>query len=99
MEMKGKMMNYDPAEDLGSEVAIAAFMAEAFQINDAGFISHALGVVARAKGRAQIGIKRADPANCFTAPSVRMDPTLKTTRAVMSSLGIMLSAKASSARG
>ena len=48
--MKEKLTNYDPAEDLGSDEAIAAFMAEAFQTNDAGYISHALGVVARAKG-------------------------------------------------
>ena len=40
----------DPAEDLGSEEAVASFMAEAFQTNDVAYISHALGVVARAKG-------------------------------------------------
>ena len=52
--MAERLTTYDPAEDLGSDAAIAIFMAEAFQTNDVGYISHALGVVARAKGMAQI---------------------------------------------
>jgi len=52
--VREKLTPYDPAEDLGSDEAIAVFMAEAFQTNDAGYIAHALGVVARAKGMAQI---------------------------------------------
>jgi len=52
--MAEKLTTYDPAEDLGSDEAIAVFMAEAFQTNDAAYIAHALGVVARAKGMAQI---------------------------------------------
>jgi probable addiction module antidote protein len=98
--MKEKLTHYDPAEDLGSDEAIAAFMAEAFQTNDAGYISHALGVVARAKGMAQIahqtGLSREQLYRSFSAQG---NPTLKTTLAVMSALGITLSAKASSARG
>jgi len=42
--MAEKLTNYDPAEDLGSDEAIAVFMAEAFQTNDVAYISHALGV-------------------------------------------------------
>ena len=98
--MKEMLTNYDPAEDLGSDEAIAAFMVEAFQTNDAGYISHALGVVARAKGMAQIaqqtGLSREQLYRSFSAQG---KPTLKTTLAVMSVLGITLSAKASSARG
>jgi probable addiction module antidote protein len=48
--MAEKLTTYDPAEDLGSEEAMAAFMAEAFETNDAAYIAHALGAVARAKG-------------------------------------------------
>jgi probable addiction module antidote protein len=48
--MPKKLTNYDPAEDLRSDEAIAVFMAEAFQTNDVGYISNALGVVAQAKG-------------------------------------------------
>lgn len=50
--MAERLTYYDPAEDLGSDDAIAIFMAEAFQSNDVAYISHALGVVARAKGMA-----------------------------------------------
>jgi hypothetical protein len=57
--VRAKLTNYDPAEDLGSDEAIAVFMAEAFQTNDVAYISHALGVVARAKGMAQIAGRRA----------------------------------------
>jgi probable addiction module antidote protein len=98
--MKEKLTNYDPAEDFGSDKAIATFMAEAFATKDASYISHALGVVARAKGMAQIahqtGLSREQLYRSFSAQG---NPTLKTTLAVMSALGITLSAKASSARG
>lgn len=51
--MAEKLTTYDPAEDLTFDEAIATFMAEAFESEDAGFIAHALGAVARAKGMAQ----------------------------------------------
>lgn len=89
-----KLTAYDPAEDLGSDEAIAVFMAEAFQTNDAGYIAHALGVVARAKGMAQIagqtGLSREQLYRSF---SERGNPTLKTTLTVMNALGVQLTAK------
>jgi len=92
--MAERLTTYDPAEDLGSDEAIAMFMAEAFQTNDAGYISHALGVVARAKGMAQIaeqtGLSREQLYRSF---SEKGNPTLKTTLAVMNALGIQLTTK------
>jgi probable addiction module antidote protein len=92
--MAEKLTKYDPAEDLASDEAIAAFMAEAFQTNDVAYISHALGVVARAKGMAQIagqtGLSREQLYRSF---SEKGNPTLKTTLAVMKALGIELTAK------
>lgn len=92
--MARKLSKYDPAEDLGSSRAIAVFMSEAFQTNDAGYISHALGVVARAKGMAEIarqtGLSREQLYRSFSAEG---NPTLKTTLAVMKALGIELKAK------
>ena len=88
------LTNYDPAEDLGSDEAIAVFMAEAFQTNDVGYISYALGVVARAKGMAQIagqtGLSREQLYRSFSAKG---NPTLKTTLAVMKALGVQLTTK------
>lgn len=93
--MVGKLSHYDPAEDLGSDAAIGQFMAEAFASEDAGYIAHALGVVARAKGMAQIaaqtGLSREQLYRSFSAQG---NPTLKTTIAVMKALGLELAAKA-----
>ena len=55
--MTEKLTSYDPAADLNSDEAIAIFMAEAFQTNDVGYVAHALGVVARAKGKARFGLQ------------------------------------------
>jgi probable addiction module antidote protein len=96
--MSEKLTNYDPVEDLGSKEAIAVFMAEAFQTNDVAYISHALGVVARAKGMGTIasetGLSREQLYRSFSA---RGNPTLKTTLAVMKALGVELTAKVPSA--
>ena len=85
---------YDPAEDLGSNEAVAIFMAEALQTNDTAYIAHALGVVARAKGMAQIaeqtGLSREQLYRSF---SEQGNPTLRTTLAVMKALGVTLTAK------
>lgn len=85
---------YDPAEDLTSDEAISVFMADAFETNDAGYIAHALGIVARAKGMAEIaretGLSREQLYRSF---SDKGNPTLKTTLAVMKALGIGLTAK------
>jgi probable addiction module antidote protein len=94
IEVAEKLTTYDPAEALTSDVAIATFMAEAFASEDAGYIAHALGVVARAKGMAQIarqtGLSREQLYRSF---SENGNPTLKTTIAVMKVLGIELTTK------
>ncbi|KPF59234.1 addiction module antitoxin, partial [Rhizobium sp. AAP116] len=46
------LTNYDPAEDLDTPEAISVFVNEALKTDDAAYIAHALGVVARAKGMA-----------------------------------------------
>lgn len=92
--MGSKLTPFDPAEGLTSDDAIAAFMAEAFASDDAGYIAHALGVVARAKGMTQIakdtGLSREQLYRSF---SEHGNPTLRTTLAVMKALGIELTAR------
>jgi len=92
--MAEKLTTYDPAEDLTSEEAIATFMAEAFETRDTGYIAHALGVVARAKGMTQIaqetGLSREQLYRSFSGKG---NPTLKTLLAVMRALGVELTAK------
>ncbi|MGL5117219.1 MAG: addiction module antidote protein [Beijerinckiaceae bacterium] len=93
--MPEKLTTFDPAENLTSDEAIAAFMAEAFATEDTGYVAHALGVVARAKGMTQIaketGLSREQLYRSFSASG---NPTLKTTMAVMKALGVELTAKA-----
>jgi probable addiction module antidote protein len=93
--MAEKLTTYDPAEDLTSDDAVTTFMAEAFETKDAGYIARALGVAARAKGMTRIasqtGLSREQLYRSFSANG---NPTLKTTIAVMTALGIELTAKA-----
>lgn len=92
--MAEKLTPFDPAEGLTSDDAIAGFMAEAFASEDAGYIAHALGVVARSKGMTQIanetGLSREQLYRSF---SENGNPTLKTTLAVMKALGMELTAR------
>src|SRR5271170_7323362 len=94
--MAEKLTNYDPAEDLASDGAIILFMTEAFETQDSAYIAHALGVVARAKGMAQIaaqtGLSREQLYRSFSEDG---NPTLKTTLAVMKALGVQLTTKTS----
>ena len=94
--MVERVTSFDPAEGLTSDESIAGFMAEAFASEDAGYIAHALGVVARAKGLTQIandtGLSREQLYRSFSGNG---NPTLKTTIAVMKALGIELTARPS----
>jgi len=92
--VKKKLTTFDAAEALTTDEAIAAFMADAFESEDAGFIAHALGIVARAKGMAQIASKTGlSREQLYRSFSKKGNPTLKTTIAVMKALGIELTTK------
>jgi probable addiction module antidote protein len=92
--MTEKLTTYDPAAALVNDEEIAFFMADALETGDAAYIAKSLGVVARAKGMAQIaadtGLSRAQLYRSFSEDG---NPTLKTTLAVMKSLGLWLTAK------
>jgi probable addiction module antidote protein len=95
--MTEKLTDFDPVEHLKSDQAMADFMAAAFDTKDTAYIAHALGVVARAKGMAQIasqtGLSRE---HLYRAFSVGGNPTLRTTLAVMKALGIKTTVRAES---
>lgn len=92
--MTEKLTPYDPAAALADDEEMAAFMADAFETGDVGYIAHALGMVARAKGMTQIardtGLSREQLYRSFSEAG---NPTLKTTLAVMKAIGIDLTAK------
>lgn len=93
--MANNIYDYDPAAALDNPEAIAVFMADAFETGDAAFIAKALGVVARAKGMAEIaretGLSREQLYRSF---SENGNPTLKTTLTVMRAIGIDITARA-----
>ena len=92
--MAEQLLPYDTAEYLDSDEAIEVFMADAFESGDTGYIAHALGVVARAKGMSQIakdtGLSREQLYRSF---SDQGNPILKTTLAVMQALGLEMTAR------
>jgi len=94
IDMAKKPTGFYPSAYLDSDEAIASFMAEAFETGDAGYIAHAIGVVARAKGMTQIagqtGLFREQLYRSFSANG---NPMLKTTLAVMKELGLALVVK------
>ena len=96
--MAEKFKVYDPAEELTkllkSGEDIALYLSEAFETEDVAYIAHALGVVARTKGIAQIAKKTGlSREQLYRSFSKNGNPTLKTTLAVMDALGIQLTAK------
>ena len=96
--MAEKLTAYDPAAALVDDAEIAAFLADALETGDAGFVAKALGTVARAKGMAQIaertGLSREQLYRSFSASG---NPTLRSTLAVMKALGLELTAKVATA--
>jgi probable addiction module antidote protein len=79
---------------LGSKRAVAIFITEALQTNDAAYIAHALGVVARAKGMSKVASQTGrSREQLYRSFSAKGNPTLEITLAVMKALGIKLTAK------
>lgn len=82
---------FDPADALDSDEAIQVFMCDAFETGDAAHIATALGVVARAKGMAELAAKTGlSREQLYRSLSTTGNPTLKTTLAVMKAIGFSL---------
>ena len=92
--MKEKFVPYDPAEALTSDAAVEVFMNDAFETGNTGYIVHAIGVAARAKGMSKIadetGLAREALYRSFSEEG---NPSLKSTIAVLKSLGLVLSVR------
>jgi probable addiction module antidote protein len=92
--MTEKLTSYDPANALVDDTEIAFFIADALATGDASYIAKSIGVVARAKGMADIasetGLSREQLYRSFSEDG---NPTLKSTLAVMKALGIELTTK------
>jgi probable addiction module antidote protein len=86
---------YDSADYLDSPESIAAYIEAAFEDGDPALITHALGVVARAKGMSQLardaGVTREA---LYKALTTEGDPKLSTFLGVLKALGMRLTARA-----
>lgn len=85
---------FDAAEYLDDAESQTELLADAFESGNAAYITHALGVVARARGMTSIakeaGVTREA---LYRSLSESGDPRLSTLIGVMKALGIQLSAK------
>ncbi|MEO1354728.1 addiction module antidote protein [Ralstonia pickettii] len=85
---------FDAAEYLDSEETMAEFLSAALETGDAAFIAESIGVIARAKGIAQIaeetGLGRT---SLYKALRAEGNPAFSTVLQVMKALGLHLQAK------
>jgi probable addiction module antidote protein len=84
---------FDASEFIDTPEAEEELLADAFASADVGYISHALGIIARARGMTKIakdaGLSREA---LYRALSEDGDPRLSTLLGVMKALGLRLSA-------
>jgi len=89
-----KVSKFDAADYLKTPVAIAAYLTEAFETNDAAYICTALDTVARAKGMTEVskatGLSRESLYKTFKETA---KPEFDTVRKVMGSFGVKLVAE------
>jgi len=92
---KIKLSRWDSAEHLKTDADMAAYLEACFEEagDDAAFIAHALGVVARARGMTQLardaGLGRE---SLYKALSAEGNPEFSTVLKVMTALGMKLTA-------
>ena len=86
---------FDAAKYLATTQSQAELIADALESGDAAYIAAALGVIARARGMAEVardaGVTRA---SLYKALSENGDPQLTTLLGVMKALGLKLTAPA-----
>lgn len=86
-----ELTRFDAAEHLSDPDEQAALIADALASGDAGYISHALGTVAKARGMSQVeretGMNRQA---LYRALSTKGNPTLGTLLKVTKALGFQL---------
>jgi probable addiction module antidote protein len=85
---------FDPADYLDDDAACAGYLSDALATGDPAFIADALGVVARARGMADIarrtGLSRE---SLYKSLSATGNPELATVLKVASAIGLQLSAQ------
>lgn len=89
-----KTLPFDATEYLDTPEAQADFLKDAMSTGNAEYITHAIGIIARARGMTQVakdaGITRA---GLYKSLSAEGDPRLSTLLGVLKALGVRLSAE------
>ena len=86
---------FDPAELLDSAEAIGAYLEEAFESDDPAFITHALGIVARAKGMTEVARKTGlTRESLYKALSADGNPEFATILRVLNALDLRFGVRA-----
>ena len=89
--MDSTLIPYDSAEHFKTSDDQIALLTDALESGDAAYISHALGVVAKAMGMTNVeretGLRRQQ---LYRALSVNGNPTLATVTKVLQALGLKL---------
>lgn len=85
------LAEFDSATLLTSEVAIAAYLTDVIQANDAGLLADALGTIARARGMTEVA-SDADIGRTalYKALRARSAPRFDTINKVCKALGVKL---------
>lgn len=90
-----KLTTFDAAQHLKANQEMAVYLDEMLSENDPAMITHALGVIARAKGMTQLaketGVSRE---GLYKALSSDGNPEFSTVLKVIKALGLTLHAKA-----
>jgi probable addiction module antidote protein len=90
-----KTTRFDSAAYLDSPEAISAYLEEAAASNDAAFIAHALGTIARARGMSRIAAKAGlSRESLYKALRADGNPEFATVMRVMQALGLKFSVSA-----
>ncbi len=89
-----KTTRFDAAEYLDSEERQAAYISTALETGDAAFVRDALGVVARARGMAQVAeIASLSRESLYKALGENGNPEFDTVMRVIRALGLTLTAR------
>jgi probable addiction module antidote protein len=95
----GKTTRFDAADYLDTEERQVAYIAAALETGDADFVRDALGLVARARGMAEIakhaGLNRE---SLYKALGEAGNPEFSTVMRIVRALGLTLSARSSATR-
>ena len=90
--MSVKTIPFDAARYLGSKKAQAELLTEAIESGNAGYIANALGVIARARGMAEVASEAGVTREAlYKSLSAEGDPRLTTLLGVTKALGITIS--------